>query len=399
MAGREYEVGGTVYEFPDSFDDAKVKDILTKKGVIKVPVPKEGAFKRFSKALGEGNPMSMQHGTPEEMAARVGRPLTEQLSELNPINMVRGLLQPVDELARGQTAEAAGHFIGGMGAGATKPAGFRSPITVGAPIIPRPGGIVSRVVPGARQAGNIASEVSRLRLRSPVKPWEPPTTPTTPASPRFKSAPPAASAPKPAPSPTPPLPPSRGATPNPANLREWLRGGERPTPPIESAPATTATKAAPGKGTGTKYGGSENPYSSPSYRTTPRKVTRVNPTETEAAIKESAAKPTKPTKEASLEDKLYESVKQQQAKNKFRDIGAHKANVTKMANFLKSSGIDPEMANGAKAAQKIDLLKQAGIKKFSDLDSAWNEVIDEMQGRSSPAKGPTPDLPPTRFKP
>ncbi len=118
------------------------------------------------------------------------------------------------------------------------------------------------------------------------------------------------------------------------------------------------------------------------------------------------AKPAKPTKEASLESKLRESVEQakakkvaKKAKSEYYNEQSHQAKVKKMSNFLKSNGVDPEMANGATKAEKLDLLQQADVKDFSDLDSAWNEVIDEMQGRSSPAKGPTPDLPPSRFKP
>jgi hypothetical protein len=47
---KEYEVSGTTYSFPDTFDDAKVKDILMKKGIIKAPAAKapttKGPFQR-----------------------------------------------------------------------------------------------------------------------------------------------------------------------------------------------------------------------------------------------------------------------------------------------------------------------------------------------------------------
>ncbi len=148
----------------------------------------KSAFQRFAGALGEGNPLSMQHGTPEEMAQRVGRPLSEQLGDLNPLNMVRGVVQPIYEMATGKVAEGTGHLIGGMGSGAPRPAGLRSPVTVGEPVIPRPQGIMSRYT-GTSDIANAVSDASRIKLRSPIAPWEPPKTPVTPMSPRFKGKP------------------------------------------------------------------------------------------------------------------------------------------------------------------------------------------------------------------
>jgi len=155
-------------------------------GIAVEEPPTSSAFQRFSRALGEGNPLSMQHGTPEEMAARVGRPLSEQLGDLNPLNMVRGVVQPIYEMATGDVATGAGHLIGAMGQGAPRPAGLRSPITVGEPVIPPTPGVISRYVPGTREMGNVASDISRIKLRSPIAPWEPAKTPVTPMSPRFK---------------------------------------------------------------------------------------------------------------------------------------------------------------------------------------------------------------------
>lgn len=40
MPNKEFQVGDTVYEFPDSYDDAKVQGILSKQGVIKAPPKK-----------------------------------------------------------------------------------------------------------------------------------------------------------------------------------------------------------------------------------------------------------------------------------------------------------------------------------------------------------------------
>src|SRR5579872_376153 len=34
---KDYQVNGTTYSFPDSYDDEKVKGILTKQGIIKPP--------------------------------------------------------------------------------------------------------------------------------------------------------------------------------------------------------------------------------------------------------------------------------------------------------------------------------------------------------------------------
>ncbi len=41
MPNKEFQVGDTVYEFPDSYDDAKVQGILSKQGVIKPPTKKD----------------------------------------------------------------------------------------------------------------------------------------------------------------------------------------------------------------------------------------------------------------------------------------------------------------------------------------------------------------------
>jgi hypothetical protein len=51
MPAKEFEVGGTVYEFPDSFSDEKVQGILTQQGIIKSKSAMGGGGKGFFENL------------------------------------------------------------------------------------------------------------------------------------------------------------------------------------------------------------------------------------------------------------------------------------------------------------------------------------------------------------
>lgn len=52
MPNKEFQVGDTVYEFPDTYDDAKVQSILTKQGVIKQPPKKSSGAGLVTGVLG-----------------------------------------------------------------------------------------------------------------------------------------------------------------------------------------------------------------------------------------------------------------------------------------------------------------------------------------------------------
>jgi len=182
------------------------------------------------------------------------------------------------------------------GQGAPKPSGLRSPVTLGEPIIPRMPGAVSRYMPGS---SNAVSDISRIRLRYPIAPWEPPATPVTPVSPRFKGPIPEPEAPAPSPSAPiakPTTPPFTSMTPNPPNLRDWLRGGPEtvpgrigttpvwrglPEPTTPAAPPTTAipaTKTISGRTPGTgpdPFVGPTRPLE-PASAQAPARVTPIN---------------------------------------------------------------------------------------------------------------------------
>jgi len=438
MAGREYEVGGTVYEFPDSFDDAKVKGILTQKGVIK---PKDagylntlvGDITKMPASLLQAakHPLDTLGGIGSEMAAEqhkgkeevrrgeylsgLGHTIAGGIPIIGPLAARAG-----EEIGEARTGEGLAHatealapFVGGPALRGAR-TGARAVLNK----LPSGGtalDIAGVVSPRAAHAISLVNRVRKIFGKEPAPepaptPYPPgkgtgtkyggPTEPTYSAPgttiPRKGFTPPA----EPVPTPQTPFKPSSGIARTikyggPADPGYGAPGKVIPrgkfTPPTE--PASTPyqpVRPNPNIAKKLRSGGSEDPYGGRAYRSTPRRAsTKALPTETEESIRETLptkAGTAKPVRETDISEQLQESIAEQ-----------HKVKVSKVVNLLKSSGIDAEMAENANEAQIKDILKQADVRNFHDLDTAWNEIVDALGGKSWPAKGPTPPMPPSRF--
>ena len=108
---KEYEVAGTVYEFPDEYTDQQVRDILKKKGVIKtVAVDAKPSFvEEATNALGaawkEINPWEQLKGMYD-----LGQGLMT-----DPAGMAKGMLDAQGRLAtKSRAAFETGDYLGGV---------------------------------------------------------------------------------------------------------------------------------------------------------------------------------------------------------------------------------------------------------------------------------------------
>jgi len=403
MAGREYEVGGTVYEFPDSYDDAKVKGILTQKGVIKAPkVAKPGSLKDLTEQskkypvmggpvlpAGAIIPAAVGMGT-EALGRKAGLPEWVNIGAGAAAGLAAGGAPAIGRaISKIPTSGIVSDIAGVISPRASHAINLVNRVRKVFGLVPQ---VVEETAPGlpVRPNPNIAR---KIKYGGPTEPMY--SAPGT-TIPRKGFTPPA----EPVPTPPTPFKPSSGVARTmkyggPADPGYGAPGKVIPrgkfTPPTE--PASTPyqpVRPNPNILKKLRSGGSEDPYGGRAYRSTPRRAgTKALPTETEEAIRETLptkAGTAKPVRETDISEQLQESIAAQ-----------HKVKVSKVVNLLKSSGIDAEMAKNANEAQIKDILKQADVRNFHDLDTAWNEIVDALGGKSWPAKGPTPPMPPSRF--
>lgn len=350
---REYEVGGTVYEFPDTFDDAKVKDILTRKGVIKPPkvaVPAAPAFQSPREALSVSGAREAKYGD----IPRVVNPMSA---------MTLGLAAPAAIAAPiptvvGMGSSALGNYIGlpewmnvavgllagGLAGGAQairrkllslSPAQRAEAEKVAIGMIPRGDKINKlRALLGSSPEAPTPfrpspSVASKMRFGGPTEP----ELQTGKIIPRGKFMPPAET-------PAMPVKPFEPVRPNPNVARKM------------------------------KFGGATDPYSGPSFKSP--KVRYKAPVAEEMEIGESIDLGDVPTE---YRGGVVETAKEI-AKNR-------KIKVDKVADALRKKGVTPDVAEAAtkdKAVRKL-IAKEAGYKDISDI--TWDHIMRELKSGPS----------------
>lgn len=370
MAAREYEVGGTVYEFPDAFDDAKVKDILTKKGVIKPP-KSEPASVTPRKSL-------LQSGAEGAYEAKYGMPPPSTLGSGGLGDILKAevgapaaIMAPIP-VAVGMGTETAGRAIGlpewmnvaaGILAGGA--AGKTQDIIKGLRMLtPQQREEAAKITVGLLPKGDKLLKLRALFRNTPEAPA--PVRPNPNIASKIKFGGPAE--------------PAYGAPG--ANIP---RKGFTP-PAAETPTPYSPVRPNPNIARKLKSGGGSNPYGGPSF-----KSPKIRYKASVAEEVESTGGDSGESVDLSDVPEQYRGGVVDTAKKIAR---SREAKVNKIADLLRKTGLTPdEQAAKDPATLRKLVAKRAGYNDMSE--TSWDHLMREI--KSGPVR--TEPMPPSRFTP